>query len=391
MSRPRGLAVVAFAAVVGMLGTAGCSSAGTDAEPRGECPVAPVRVVVTVDQWGDIAEQLAGDCADVTTIIAGSGGDPHEFEPPPSDNATFGRADLVVVNGLGYDSWADSRAGHGVASARRGGRRRCGRSVGTATTRTSGTTPPRSSRCRRRSPRRWARPPRTLASTSRERAAAWSPSSSPTWRRSPRPRRQGAGTLLRRHRVGVRRHGPCRRASPTLTPAGYRSAAATGVRPLPGRRQRLRGRARARVGRPCSSTTPRPRASVPDRLRDVADRAGSPGRRGDRVRPAGVVAPSSPGSSTSCAPSPPHWVADGHPAVPARPAVGRRRPSAGGRLPVRRAWHEARADDLGARRLRDSPGCAGRGHRPQRLGQDDAAAGDARSAARLVGHRRGAR
>ncbi len=111
MSRPRCLSVVALVAFVGILGASGCSSAGTAAGPRGDCPVAPVRVVVTVDQWGDIAEQLAGDCADVTTIIEGSGGDPHEFEPSPSDNAAFGRADLVVVNGLGYDSWADKVLG----------------------------------------------------------------------------------------------------------------------------------------------------------------------------------------------------------------------------------------------------------------------------------------
>jgi zinc/manganese transport system substrate-binding protein len=101
-SRP----LVLFAVVlIGAL--AGCSDDdGGTAEPKGDCPVAPVQVVVSVDQWGDIVRELAGDCAEVTTIVDGSTGDPHEFEPTPSDVAAFDGADLVLVNGLGYDTWA---------------------------------------------------------------------------------------------------------------------------------------------------------------------------------------------------------------------------------------------------------------------------------------------
>lgn len=71
------------------------------------CPVPAVRVVVSVDQWGDIVGALAGRCGDVTTIIAGSSVDPHDYEPTPGDTAAFGRAQLVVRNGLGYDTWAE--------------------------------------------------------------------------------------------------------------------------------------------------------------------------------------------------------------------------------------------------------------------------------------------
>jgi zinc/manganese transport system substrate-binding protein len=89
------------------VGLVGCSDDGTEGSaPKGDCPVGPVTVVVSVDQWGDIVRSLAGDCAEVTTIIDGSTGDPHEFEPTPSDVAAFDGADLVVVNGLGYDTWA---------------------------------------------------------------------------------------------------------------------------------------------------------------------------------------------------------------------------------------------------------------------------------------------
>ncbi len=77
-----------------------------DEPARGDCPVGPVQVVVSVDQWGDVVRELAGDCAEVTTIVDGAAGDPHEFEPTPADLAAFDGADVVVVNGLGYDTWA---------------------------------------------------------------------------------------------------------------------------------------------------------------------------------------------------------------------------------------------------------------------------------------------
>lgn len=93
---------------------AGCGSdsesgsAGDTPGGRGACPIDPVAVVVTVDQWGDIVERLGGDCAVVDTIITGSSADPHDFEPSPSDSAEFEGADLVVVNGLDYDHWAEN-------------------------------------------------------------------------------------------------------------------------------------------------------------------------------------------------------------------------------------------------------------------------------------------
>jgi zinc/manganese transport system substrate-binding protein len=62
--------------------------------------------VVSVDQWGDIVRELGGDCAKVTTVLASSSVDPHDFEPSPADAATFAKAQLVVVNGADYDPWA---------------------------------------------------------------------------------------------------------------------------------------------------------------------------------------------------------------------------------------------------------------------------------------------
>ena len=76
-------------------------------QPKGDCPTTAIPVVVSVDQWGDIVDQLAGDCGDVTTVFKSTSADPHDYEPTPADNAKFTGAKLVVENGLDYDPWAD--------------------------------------------------------------------------------------------------------------------------------------------------------------------------------------------------------------------------------------------------------------------------------------------
>ncbi len=101
----------AAALLVAPLPLASCSdgadqtAASSDAVDAPACPTAPVDVVVSVDQWGEIVSQLGGRCAEVTTLLAGSV-DPHDYEPSPADAATFDGARLVVLNGGHYDEWA---------------------------------------------------------------------------------------------------------------------------------------------------------------------------------------------------------------------------------------------------------------------------------------------
>jgi zinc/manganese transport system substrate-binding protein len=71
------------------------------------CPGEVVDVVVSVGQWGDVVRQVAGECANVTTIVASGAVDPHDFEAGTADLAAFSDADLVVVNGADYDHWAE--------------------------------------------------------------------------------------------------------------------------------------------------------------------------------------------------------------------------------------------------------------------------------------------
>jgi zinc/manganese transport system substrate-binding protein len=119
---PRTLRVAAAVLLAAPFALTACSGSGTDNTPStsaaatGDCPVAPLNVVVSVDQWGDIVSDLGGACAKVTTVLASSSVDPHDYEPSPSDAAKFAGAQLVVINGGHYDEWAAKLAA-GSASA----------------------------------------------------------------------------------------------------------------------------------------------------------------------------------------------------------------------------------------------------------------------------------
>ncbi|CDO07524.1 ABC transporter substrate-binding protein [Mycolicibacterium cosmeticum] len=123
MTAPKTLRTLATGLVLAVpFALAACSGGGdstatSSTAASGDCPTTPVNVVVSVDQWGQIVNSLGGACAKVTTILAGSSVDPHDFEPSPSDAATFTGAQLVVVNGGHYDEWASKLAASSAPNA----------------------------------------------------------------------------------------------------------------------------------------------------------------------------------------------------------------------------------------------------------------------------------
>lgn len=68
-------------------------------------PGAVVHVVATTTVFADFVSQVGGDRVSVRSLVP-AGGEPHTFDPRPSDVIAFGEADLVVMNGLGLDDWA---------------------------------------------------------------------------------------------------------------------------------------------------------------------------------------------------------------------------------------------------------------------------------------------
>ncbi len=63
-----------------------------------------LKVVTTFTIVADMARNVAGDAADVASLIP-AGAEVHNFQPTPSDIRTASDADLILWNGLGLEAW----------------------------------------------------------------------------------------------------------------------------------------------------------------------------------------------------------------------------------------------------------------------------------------------
>ncbi|MGE5292880.1 MAG: metal ABC transporter solute-binding protein, Zn/Mn family [Micromonosporaceae bacterium] len=85
---------------------AGCSS-----PPRTANNVPKViRVVAAERLWGSIAAQLGGTHASIVSIISSPRVDPRSYRATAADRRAFGTAQLLILNGAGYDPWAGELA-----------------------------------------------------------------------------------------------------------------------------------------------------------------------------------------------------------------------------------------------------------------------------------------
>jgi zinc/manganese transport system substrate-binding protein len=75
-------------------------------------------VVAAENFWGSIARQIAGEEADVQSIITNPAQDPHSYEPTAQDARTMAMSRLAIVNGAGYDPWAPKLLAANPDSAR---------------------------------------------------------------------------------------------------------------------------------------------------------------------------------------------------------------------------------------------------------------------------------
>ncbi|MEJ2632711.1 MAG: zinc ABC transporter substrate-binding protein [Acidihalobacter sp.] len=75
-----------------------CSSAAS---------AAPIAVVAAESTYGVIAEAIGGSQVHVDSIIKNPNVDPHMFEADPAVARRVAQAQVVVMNGIGYDDWMD--------------------------------------------------------------------------------------------------------------------------------------------------------------------------------------------------------------------------------------------------------------------------------------------
>ena len=65
-----------------------------------------IQIVAAENFWGSLVSQLSGECGNVTSIVTDPNADPHEYESNAADAIDIANANLVIVNGVGYDDWA---------------------------------------------------------------------------------------------------------------------------------------------------------------------------------------------------------------------------------------------------------------------------------------------
>ena len=70
-----------------------------------QSPTPTVSIVAAENFYGDIAQQIAGPGATVTSVLSNPDQDPHLFEASPSVARGLSSAAIVVYNGADYDPW----------------------------------------------------------------------------------------------------------------------------------------------------------------------------------------------------------------------------------------------------------------------------------------------
>jgi zinc/manganese transport system substrate-binding protein len=89
-----------------LIGAALLLSGCTSVEPKPwSAGTGPIKIVASTDVWGSVANLVVGDTATVTALIYNSSQDPHSFEPSARDQLAVNNAEVVIMNGGGYDDF----------------------------------------------------------------------------------------------------------------------------------------------------------------------------------------------------------------------------------------------------------------------------------------------
>ncbi len=96
----RGIKLAALAVAAGLLAAACSSAASGSADPNG-----PISAVGAENEYANLISQIGGKYVRVTAIESNPNTDPHTFEASPSVAQEVSAAQLVVQNGIGYDTY----------------------------------------------------------------------------------------------------------------------------------------------------------------------------------------------------------------------------------------------------------------------------------------------
>jgi zinc/manganese transport system substrate-binding protein/manganese/iron transport system substrate-binding protein len=96
--------LTALAGLVALVAACAPSAPPAGTSPGANPPAGKIVVVGTTTQVTSLASVVGGDAVNVIGLLH-AGIDPHEFEPTPGDVQTMAKAQLIVENGVGLETW----------------------------------------------------------------------------------------------------------------------------------------------------------------------------------------------------------------------------------------------------------------------------------------------
>lgn len=94
------------------LGLAGCGQSSSSKQSDSK-----ITVISSVDFYGEAAKKVLGDKGTVTSVISKPSIDPHGYQPTSGVAKKVTQADVILYNGIGYDSWMTKLAKNSQDSA----------------------------------------------------------------------------------------------------------------------------------------------------------------------------------------------------------------------------------------------------------------------------------
>ena len=101
-------APVIGAALAATLLLSGCAAGSPSAGSSAHASDDILRVVASTNVYGDIASQIGGNLVKVDSIISDPSQDPHSYEADAQVQLALSKADVVIQNGGGYDTFVDT-------------------------------------------------------------------------------------------------------------------------------------------------------------------------------------------------------------------------------------------------------------------------------------------
>lgn len=83
----------------------GTTTAAVSCSSSPSTATSSIKVVAAENFYGDLVKQIGGAHVEVTSVLSNPDADPHLFQPGTATGQSVAVADLVIMNGVGYDDW----------------------------------------------------------------------------------------------------------------------------------------------------------------------------------------------------------------------------------------------------------------------------------------------